>query len=274
MHVDVILFSALILGGLALLSAGILFWVSKVFHVYEDPRIALVIHELPGANCGGCGFAGCRGLAEAMVRSASLSGLRCPVGGTGTNTRIATILGVKNEATRPTIAVSRCQGSCAHAPAKSRYEGAPSCAFAASLFAGESACPNGCLGLGDCQNACSFNAISINQETRLPEINELKCVSCGACAKNCPRLLIEMRYKDTPTGRFYVACRNTEKGAVAKKNCSVTCIGCGKCAKTCPHQAITIENNLAYINDKKCIGCGSCLEACPTRAIRRDMPHA
>ncbi len=269
---SVIIYSVVTMGLIAASAAMILFLVAKKFRVDEDPRIDAVAEMLPGANCGGCGYPGCRGLAEALVRAADqgdISSLSCPPGGNGTMLKIADFLGLAAGNSDPTVAVVRCQGSCEHAPAKLRYEGPQKCAVAHALFAGENGCAYGCLGLGDCVTACKFDALTIDSETGLALVDAVKCVSCGACVKVCPRRIIEMRPRGRKDRRVWIACMNRERGAVAKKNCAVACIACGKCAKTCPEkvQAITVENNLAYIDYKKCIACGLCVPVCPTKAI-------
>ncbi len=142
-----------------------------------------------------------------------------------------------------------------------------SCAFAHNLFTGESGCPFGCLALGDCVKACTFNAIFIDPITNLPSVVEGNCTACGACVKACPRNIIELRNKGPKSKRIYVSCINKEKGAVARKNCRVACIGCGKCVKICPHEAITLSDNLAYIDYEKCKLCRKCVTECPTGAI-------
>lgn len=268
MDTQVIIYAAVILGSIAVIAAVILYFVSKAFKVIEDPRIDDVAEVLPGANCGGCGYAGCRNFAEEIVKAGSLEGFNCPAGGGAVNEAIAIVLGLEAVATDPMIAVLKCNGSCENAPAKSLYDGAPSCAFASSLFVGESACPNGCLGFGDCVSVCSFDGIYIDENTKLPVINEDKCVACGACMKACPRLLFELRPKGKKNRRIFVACNNTEKGATAKKNCNAACIGCGKCVKTCSFEAITMINNLAYIDFQKCKLCRKCVTECPTHAIQ------
>lgn len=267
MNTQVILLAAAILGITAIIAAVILYFVSKAFRVIEDPRIDEVAEILPGANCGGCGYAGCRNFAEAVVKAGSLDGFNCPAGGSGVNSKIAEVLGLEASVSEPMIAVVRCNGSCENAPSKSIFDGAPDCAFANSLYAGESACPAGCLGYGDCVVSCNFDAIHIDENTQLPVVDEEKCVACGACVKTCPRLLIELRLKGKKDRRIFVACRNTEKGAPARKNCSVACIACGKCAKVCPFDAITITHNLAYIDYTKCKLCRKCPPECPTHAI-------
>ena len=141
------------------------------------------------------------------------------------------------------------------------------CAAMNSCGAGETGCGFGCLGCGDCVAACQFGAISINPETGLPEVDEEKCTGCGACAKACPRHIIELRKKGPKGRRVYVQCVNHDKGAVAKKACSVACIGCGKCQKVCKFDAITIENNVAYVDFNKCRMCTKCVDECPTGAL-------
>ncbi|MDL2308273.1 RnfABCDGE type electron transport complex subunit B [Bacteroidales bacterium OttesenSCG-928-B11] len=267
MSISIILLAAAVLGAIAIIAAVILYFVSKAFRVIEDPRIDEVADLLPAANCGGCGFAGCRNFAEAIVKAGSMEGLNCPAGGESVVNAVAAVLGLEAVLGEPQIAVVRCQGSCEFAPAKSHYEGAPSCSFANSLFVGESACPNGCLGLGDCVRSCNFDAIYIDDMTKLPVIDNEKCVACGACVKACPRMLVELRNKGKKDRRIFVSCRNTEKGAAAKRNCSVACIGCGKCLKACAFEAITLKNNLAYIDSDKCKLCRKCVAECPTGAI-------
>ncbi|PKP28341.1 MAG: ferredoxin [Bacteroidetes bacterium HGW-Bacteroidetes-19] len=267
MDFNVILLAAAILGAIGLISAVILFFISKAFKVEEDPLIDEVAEKLPGANCGGCGYPGCRGFAEAIVKGGSLEGFNCPAGGGETMTNIAEVMGLTPVESDPIIAVLRCNGSCEHAPAKSLYDSALSCAYASTLFSGESGCQYGCLGCGDCVSVCKFDAIFMNPETKLPDVVEDKCVGCGACVKACPRTLLEIRNKGKKGRRIFVACSNQEKGAVAKKNCAVACIGCGKCAKVCAFEAITITNYLAYIDYTKCKLCRKCAPECPTNAI-------
>ncbi|MDR1006178.1 MAG: RnfABCDGE type electron transport complex subunit B [Bacteroidales bacterium] len=264
---SVIFYSIAVLGITAAVLALILFLVTKKFYVYEDPRVAIVAEKLPGANCGGCGFAGCKALAEAIVKKESLEGLNCPVGGADVMNEVGEVLGIKAETSLPKIAVVRCNGSKANTTAKVNYEGAIDCLNASMVLSSEGGCPNGCLGLGSCVSVCRFDAIAINKESGLPEVDENKCVACEACAKTCPRKVIEMRNKGTKNRRIFVSCINNEKGAVAKKNCGVACIGCGKCAKVCAFEAISINDNLAYIDFNKCKLCRKCIEECPTGAI-------
>ena len=263
---DTMLYSLVILVSLGVLAAILLHFVAQKFKVIEDPRIDDVAELLPGANCGGCGFAGCRALAESMVKTESLEGKSCPPGGTATMEKIAAFLGLAADQSEPKIAVIRCNGTYANTPKKSDYDAVDSCAFAHSLYAGEGGCPNGCLGCGDCVRICTFNAIEMNTETGLPDVKD-SCVACGACVKVCPRSIIELRNRGKKERRIFVSCVNTEKGAAAKKNCAVACIGCGKCAKVCTFEAIAMENNLAYIDFEKCKLCRKCTKECPTAAI-------
>ena len=267
---EVLIYSVVSISAIGIVAAVVLYVIAQRFKVIEDPKIDLVEEILPAANCGGCGFAGCRNFAEALVNSANnqknIEGFNCPVGGNDTMTAAASILELEVEEADPMIAVVRCNGSKANAPQKINYDGPATCTFAHNLYAGESGCPHGCLGLGDCVRSCLFDAIHINPETGLPEVND-KCVACGACVDACPRDIIELRLKGKKDKRIYVCCINEEKGGPAKKNCSVACIGCGKCVKVCPFEAITLENNLAYIDYEKCRLCRKCVPECPTNAI-------
>lgn len=262
-----IIYAVIALSGIGIFAALILYFVAQKFKVIEDPRIDAIDEALPGGNCGACGYLGCRNFAEQVVKNESLEGINCPVGGSAIMKIIGDIMGLQADEVKPMIAVVRCSGSLANAVSKTKYQGANSCAYAHLVYSGESGCPFGCLGLGDCVDRCMFDAIHINPETGLPVVEEEKCTSCNACVKACPRSIIELRQKGPKDRRVFVSCVNKEKGAVAKKNCSVACIGCGICAKTCPFDAITVENNLAYIDFEKCKLCRKCVDVCPTGAI-------
>jgi Na+-translocating ferredoxin:NAD+ oxidoreductase RNF subunit RnfB len=267
---NVILVAVIALGVLGLVLAAVLFLTAKKFAVEEDPRIAQVTEVLPGANCGGCGFPGCGGFAEACVKAAdggSLEGKLCPVGGQPVMEQVAGILGLTAEAGEQRVAVVRCNGTCANRPRTVQYDGVRTCRIAHNTAGGETGCFYGCLGCGDCVAACPFDAIHMNPETGLPEVDETKCTACGKCTKACPRGIIELRPMGKKGRRMVVRCVNKEKGPVAKKACTAACIGCGKCVKTCEFEAITLENNLAYIDPAKCRLCRKCEEACPQGSI-------
>jgi Na+-translocating ferredoxin:NAD+ oxidoreductase subunit B len=264
---ETLVYAVISLSAIGVISAIILYFVAQKFKVIEDPRIDIVADLLPGANCGGCGLAGCRAFAEEVVRSEDLSKLNCPVSSSEAMKQIAAAMGLEAPERDPMIAVVRCNGSRVHAPQKVLYDGASSCSFAHALSAGESGCPNGCLGLGDCVVSCKFDAIYMDETTGLPVVSDEKCVACGACVTACPRSIIELRLKGKKDRRIFVSCVNTEKGGPAKKNCSVACIGCGKCVKECPYDAITLINNLAWIDYSKCRLCRKCEPVCPTGSI-------
>ncbi len=256
-----------ILTGLGLLLSLVLYLVAKKFKVEEDPRIDEVEKVMPGANCGGCGYAGCRAFADAAVKAGNLDNNFCPVGGNEVMKKVAGILGYEVKEKAPMVSVVRCNGTCENRPKINTYDGALSCRVKASLYSGDTACAYGCLGCGDCVSACTFGAIVMNPLTGLPVVDESKCTACGACVKACPKGIIELRNKGPRSMRMYVSCMNKDKGAVAKKECLAACIGCGICAKTCTHDAIVVENNLAYIDYNKCKLCRECEAMCPTGAI-------
>jgi len=262
-----ILITVISLSLLALLSAVILYFVAQKFKVFEDPRIDEVAAVLPQANCGGCGFAGCRNFAESLVTAETFDGLNCPVGGAEVMGIAGKILGKEAPVVDPMVAVLKCNGNPEARPRTSRYNGAVDCRISNSLFIGETDCSYGCMGYGDCVRSCQFDAIYIDPYTNLPVIYDEKCVACGACVKACPRHLIELRKKAKKDRKIYVACSNCDKGGPARRACKVACIGCNKCQKVCEYDAITIENNLAYIDAVKCKMCRKCVTECPTNAI-------
>lgn len=262
-----IIYTVLSLSALGISAAIILYFVAQKFKVVEDPRIDETEGMLPGANCGGCGFPGCRGLAEALVKADDISNLNCPVSNREAMQAIAKYLGHEAVVQEPKIAVLRCNGSCENRHKSSAYDGASSCTIAHNLYAGETDCKFGCLGFGECVDACEFDAMHMDPITGLPVINAEKCVACNACVKACPKNILELRFKGKRDRRIFVSCINQEKGGLARKSCKVACIGCGKCVKVCPFDAITLENNLAYIDYNKCKLCRKCVSECPTAAI-------
>lgn len=264
---SIIITAILVLSLLGVALAVVLYLVAQKFKVIEDPRIDLVEAVLPGVNCGGCGYPGCRGFAEALVKTDVIGSMFCPVGGNETMAKAAKVLGRTVEAKDPMIAVVRCSGSPDHRKRVVEYDGASSCKLATALYSGDTGCQYGCLGLGDCVAVCKFDAIHIDPVNLLPVVDEEKCTACGACVKACPKFIIELRKKGPKGKRIFVSCINKDKGGQARRACQVACIGCGKCVKVCPHDAITLENNLAYIDYNKCKLCRKCVEECPTGAI-------
>lgn len=264
---QIILFTIITLVAIGAAAAIILYFVAQKFKVFEDPRIDQVEEVLPAANCGGCGFPGCRNFAETLVKTDSWDDLFCPVGGNDTMAKAASILGKEAIEQAPRVAVVRCNGAPEFRPRTNVYDGAPTCAIAHSLYTGEGGCPHGCLGEGDCVAVCDFDAIHMDPATDLPVVVDDNCTACGACVDACPRDIIELRKKNKKDRKIFVSCINEEKGPVPKKNCSVVCIGCSKCFKVCPYEAITMNNNLAFIDSEKCKLCRKCVVVCPTSAI-------
>lgn len=181
--------------------------------------------------------------------------------------KVADLLGLAIANTEAKVAVVRCNGTCELRQRIASYDGLRTCTAMNATGAGETGCGYGCLGCGDCVEACQFDAIHINEETELPVVDEDKCTACGACSKACPRHIIELRKKGIKSRRVYVSCVNKDKGAAAMKACKAACIGCGKCVKECKFEAITVVNNVSYIDADKCRLCKKCVEACPTHAI-------
>lgn len=262
-----IIYTILTLSAIGAIAAIILYITARRFRVFEDPKIDMIEDVLPAANCGGCGYPGCRNFAEALVGAESLEGYFCPVGGNDTMENVASLLGKESVTADPIVAVVRCSGSFEHRPRTNFYDGAPTCSISSALYTGDTDCPYGCLGLGDCVEACDYEAMYMDSETGLPVIIDANCIACGACVEACPRDIIELRKKAKKDRKIFVSCINEDKGGVARKYCSVACIGCNKCVKVCPHEAIILESNLAFIDSKKCKLCRKCVPECPTNAI-------
>ena len=254
-----------VVAGIGIIAAIMLYIAAKRFHVPENPLVSEVEDVLPGANCGSCGHAGCHAFAVACATATSLENLYCPGCGSAGMKKIASIVGLAPAEKKPEVAMVRCNGSCASRGDVVHYDGVRSCAIEASTFSGETACAYGCLGCGDCESACPFDAIHMDPESHLPVVDFNKCVGCGKCAEACPRGLIALVEKKSPL--VWVSCMNHDKGAVAMKECDVACIGCGKCMKACSHGAVKVNGFVASINQEACVGCGECAEVCPRGSI-------
>jgi len=264
---EVVTATIITVSAVGLLSAVILYWASQKFKVFEDPRIDEVESELPAANCGGCGFPGCRNFAEACVKADELDNLFCPVGGNETMASVAKVLGREVEEKDKQVAVIRCNGAPEFRTKINEYDGAANCTIVSNLYSGDTACQYGCIGLGECVDACNFDAMYMDPETNLPVVLEDKCTACGACVEACPKDIIELRPVGKKSRRIFVSCISQDKGGPAKKACSVACTGCSLCFKECKYDAITIENFLSYIDPVKCVLCRKCVSVCPTDAI-------
>ena len=236
----------------------------KRLRVYEDPKIAAVAEMLPQANCGACGYSGCRVFAEAVVKGDALAN-GCPVGGQEVANQIAVTLGVKAGEVIKKAARVHCRGTWEAAKARGSYLGISTC-FASHLVGGNKQCSFGCLGLADCVRACPFDAMYMTDHG-LPVVIKDKCTACGKCVEACPRTIIDLQ---PVSQEIIVFCRSEDRGPVARKVCKNACIACGICVRACP-DAIILEDYLAKIIDYKKINPEkiSEIEKCPTDAIGR-----
>ena len=248
-----------------LVGAGLVF-TSKKFYVEVDEREAAVRDCLPGNNCGACGYAGCDALAAAIAAEEAPVNA-CPVGGGPVAEKIGGVMGVAAEVGERKAAFVRCKGTCDVTRNQGNYVGIQDCRSAVMSGLSITDCSYGCLGLGSCVTVCPENAIKIVNGVAV--VNESKCISCGLCAKACPRGLIELK---PITKKVAVQCSNKERGPLVKSSCTVGCIGCMLCTRQCEFGAITVVNNLAHIDYEKCTQCGKCAEKCPVKVI--TLPQA
>lgn len=262
MMIKGILVATLLVGAIGAFIGVFLGIAGIKFKVEVDPKEEAVLGKLPGNNCGGCGYAGCSGLAAAIAKGEAPVN-SCPVGGEKVAEQIAEIMGVEASNSEPMVAYVHCQGDCDKAKSDYDYTGAEDCRMMAFVpNGGPKTCNSGCLGYGTCVKECPFDAIHIVNGVAV--VDKEKCKACGKCIAVCPKNIISMIPK---SAKQVVACSSTDKGPVAMKACTVACIGCGICVKNCPAEAIKVENFHAIIDYEKCTGCGVCMEKCPKKAI-------
>ncbi len=255
-----IVLAVAVLGIMGLLFGLLLAYASKIFHVEVDERITKISDVLPGANCGGCGFPGCGGLANAIVAgTAPVNG--CPVGGADCTSAIAEIMGVNAGGAMKYVATVNCRGG-ENAVKKFKYVGLEDCAAAMRVAGGPLACTYGCIGLGSCKKVCPFDAIEM--KNGIAYILADKCTSCTKCVAECPKNIISIRPYNQDV---CVSCASKARGPALTKSCTIGCIGCKLCVKACPDGAIEVVDNLAVIDYDKCSNCGACAEKCPRKLI-------
>lgn len=258
-----ILTPVLLVVAMGFVFAVILTIAAKVFFVPVDETVVQLREQLPGANCGGCGFAGCDDYAAALAADPEGVGPnKCPVGGAECAAALAAILGIEAGSAEPQVATVMCNGNSQAVKSLLEYQGLTTCSAASTLYGGMNQCKYGCLGLGDCTRACNFDAIKICDGVAV--VARDLCTGCGACAASCPKHVIRIA---PAKNKVVVQCHSEDKGAATRKACSNGCIACGKCTKVCKFEAITVENNHAIIDPEKCKNCGLCAKECPTGAI-------
>ena len=258
-----IIIAAAVVGILGILIGIFLGIASEKFKVEVDEKEILVRNELPGNNCGGCGYAGCDALTKAIAAGQAEVGA-CPVGGASTAEKIGAIMGVAGGTTEKKVAFVKCTGTCDKTKVQYNYYGVDDCKKVSVVpGAGEKACTYGCMGYGSCVKACAFDAIHVVDGVAV--VDKEKCVACGKCVSSCPNHLIELvPYK----AEHLVQCSSHDKGKDVKSVCESGCIGCTLCTKQCEFDAIHMENNLAVIDYEKCTNCGKCAEKCPVKVIQ------
>ena len=252
----------LTLGLLTLALAGLIAVANKKLYVYEDPRIDQVEDMLPHANCGACGFPGCRPFAEALVSGQVLPG-KCSVSSDAGRADIASFLGVALGAEEKRVARLACNGGINVAINQAYYKGVSTCQAATLISGGGKACSWGCLGYGDCEVVCDFDAISMN-EFGIPVVDIKKCTACGDCVEACPKMLFSIH---PISHRLWVACKSLEAGDEVLDVCDVGCSACGKCVMDAEDNMITMVKNLPVINYSKNHKTQDPIQRCPTGAI-------
>lgn len=262
MNITGILIAAVVIAIIGLLLGLFLGVAGEKFKVEVDEKEVAVRAELPGNNCGGCGYAGCDGLAAAIAKGeAEVSA--CPVGGDDCAKRIGAIMGISAGESKPMTAFVKCAGTCDKTKQDYEYYGVEDCKMLSFVpNGGPKTCNYGCLGFGSCVKVCPFDAIHIVDG--VAKVDSDKCKACKKCIAECPKNLIELVPKDS---EHLVQCSSKDRGVDVMKGCSVGCIGCKMCEKVCETGAITVVDNVAHIDTEKCNNCGKCAEKCPKKII-------
>lgn len=263
----VLVYTLATLGGIGFILGASLAYASKKFAVEVDPKVEAIIEVLPGANCGGCGFAGCSAYAEAVVLHGANATL-CAPGGHEVKIQIAEILGIEASASDRKVAYLHCAGSRDVAKDKYVYDGVKDCEMAAMVAGGPKSCEYGCIGFGNCVDACQFDALYMGDDG-LPVVRREKCTGCGACVRACPKGLFELLPDSV---RIYLACSSHDRGKGVKEACSVGCIGCGICAKVSESDAISMKDNLPSIDYESEINLVVAHFKCPTKSYKDLAP--
>ena len=266
MNISAILLAMVVVGGTGLLIAILLGIASEKFKVPVDEKEVAIRAELPGNNCGGCGYAGCDGLAKAIANGeAPVNG--CPVGGAAAAEKISAIMGVEAGEFVKKVAFVKCAGTCDKAKQEYEYHGLKDCVMINMMQdGGPKACNYGCLGEGSCVAACPFDAIHIVNGVAL--VDKEACKACGKCIEACPKKLIELVPYEQ---KHLVQCSSRDKGKDVMAACSVGCIGCKMCEKVCEFDAVKVIDNIAHIDPEKCTNCGKCAEKCPKKIIHSSL---
>lgn len=263
MDISSLIISVTSMGSLGAIFATGLALANKKLHVEEDPRIQAVLEWLPGANCGGCGYPGCANFAENLV-AGQVELSTCPVCDDDSRTEIAAILGVDATTGERLIARVMCQGGNREAVLKADYRGIENCAASLLLGGGDKLCEYGCLGFGDCIEACPFDAMYMG-ENGLPVVIEANCTGCGKCVEACVRDVIEMH---PVSHKIFVLCKNQDDPKTARKLCTRACIGCQICVRAAGEDNMFMDGDLAVVNyDRYGIEPVLPTDKCPTKCL-------
>ncbi len=267
---QIILMAAAVMAGCGVILGVLIALAVRFFRIDADPRIEAVADLLPGANCGGCGQAGCLDFAKGLV-AGTLTPNQCPVSSQEIRSAVARVLGVEVGEVTPQVAVVLCGGSVGHVKTATRYNGVTDCVSASLVGGGPKSCTYGCLGFSSCARSCPFHAIEMID--RLAVVHPELCVGCGQCVKTCPRGLIKLV---PAAAKVNIYCSSKAKAPVKRAACAIPCIGCRKCVKAAPEGMFQMDGTVVSVNYDNAALPGPEIVAaagCPTGCLQCRSDH-
>jgi len=256
----------LILASIGLLCGILIYIVNRILPSEAEilKRTEEISNNLPGMNCGACGYPGCFAYAQALAKDSNTiykNPCTSVLQDEEMLKNLEKSLNIKLDvSSMDKRAVVCCTGD---PEIISDYSGISTCKAASMLSKGFKRCPYGCLGLGDCVEVCPQDAISIDESSGVAVIDPNKCTGCGLCVKECPKGIIKLVPANSKV--VFLCSYTSLRDIPGRERCYRGCLHCRKCYKACEQGAIiwNKEKNIPEFDPTKCTLCGACIETCP-----------